>query len=103
MSTLNLASDWRAIRVKSPAGVWYIARTHDDAVKMRKGNRLNEDGENRARAVFFREELNHSLPMLESLTAADRQSWLGEIIQIKEIMQAATVTKVTVKEINYSG
>ena len=102
MSTSNPASDWRAIRVKSPAGVWYIARNHDDAVGMGKKKRVNEEGENISRAVFFREELNHSLPKLEKLTDQERQEWLREIIQIKQVFEAATVVKVTLKDINYS-
>ena len=100
--TSKIPSNWRAIRVKSPAGTWYIARSHDEAVKMVEKSRVDEDGNKVARAVFFREELRHSLPKLEKLSAEDRQDWLREIIQIKQTLKSATVTKVTLRNIKYS-
>lgn len=100
--TSKILSDWRAIRVKSPAGTWYIARSHDEALKMSETSRVDEGGKKISRAVFFREELRHSMPNLEKLSSEERQDWLGEIIQIKQILKAATVTKVTVRNIKHS-
>ena len=100
--TLKIPSNWRALRIKSPAGTWYIARNHEEALKMSEKSRVDEDGNKVARAVFFREELRHSIPKLEKFSEEERQDWLREIIQIKQVFKSATVTKITVKNIKYS-
>ena len=90
-------SDWRVLRIISPAGTWYISRTHDDAKKLSSGGRKNKDGDKEPRAVFFREELSSILKTVEKLSSEDRQAWLKEIITIKKAMGLATVTKLQTK------
>jgi len=89
-------SDWKAIRVKSPAGTWYIARTHKEANRLGERRRKEPNGKSKGRAVFFREELNHAVASLEKLTDSERQKWLGEIIDIKEAIEGAVVTRVSI-------
>ena len=100
--TLTMNSEWKAIRIKSPAGVWYIARSHEDAKAMGSKPRKNKDGKEVRRAVFSREEIRGILPKLEKLTGDERQKWLGEIINIKEVFHCATVTRVNLKTQKYN-
>lgn len=90
-------SDWKAIRVKSPAGIWYIARTYKEAIQLGGRRRKEPNGKSKGRAVFFREELNHAVASLKKLNDTERQEWLGEIIDIKEVIGGAVVTRVSVK------
>ncbi len=91
---LTVTSNWRCVRINSPAGTWYIARSHRDALEMSTKKRKTNNGKEESRAIFSREEIRNILPQLEKMSPDKRQEWLGEIIKIKQAFQSATVTKI---------
>lgn len=82
-------NEWGAIRLKSKAGVWYLAKT--PAIK--KSLEETPPGKTR-RAVFTRGELNAALPSLKGMSQHDRDRWLAKMIEIKQNFENVRIENV---------
>ena len=69
---------WSALRLSSPAGTWYIARS--PSVK----RALEAKSGSAPRAVFSRGELHAALPAIRSMSEEERRQWLKQMIYIKK-------------------
>ena len=83
---------WEAIRLRSEAGVWYIART--PAIK----KNLEKARGAKSRAVFSRGELHAVLPALKEMKPRVRQEWLSDMITVKKNLINTRINQVKVHE-----
>lgn len=79
---------WEAIRLRSEAGVWYIART--PAIK----KNLEKARGAKSRAVFSRGELHAVLPVLKEMKPRVRQEWLSDMIAIKKNLSNTRINQI---------
>ena len=79
---------WGAIRLRSEAGVWYIARTPAIKKNLEKARGAN------SRAVFSRGELHAVLPALKEMKPRVQQEWLSDMITVQKNLINTRINQV---------